>query len=543
MLMLRGLRTSALRLLPVLLAARAAFAAQNPNPSAQPELTIRATTTLIQVNVVAHDSSGRSVTGLTRNDFEVFDNGKPQPLAVFTSDAAPAQPAPHHAPGAPATFTNLQSVAGAPGSSVILLDFSNTGFRTTARARIHAARVVEALGPSERIALYTLDRFGLHVLSELGEPRPVLISKLHSAMGQASPCFQNQLDGLGDIDAMASPACAGELKPYYVDKRIRETLTAMESIAGHLAGLPGRKGLIWISSAFPLRTDVPAPAARLFPEAMGSEIEYESEFGNAMRRLNNADVALYPVDPRGVSTESPVANADDFTMPTMNFFAQRTGGQAFHGNDVAEGIRKAVEDVQASYTLGFYAPQDESPRSFHKLAVRSLRPDVTLRYKEGYYAIAPPAKPAATRKQDVARALTALADSTTLPLSVNAARERGGLKLELTLWPARLALTQKGSKWQGEVEFVSRFSTSNGTECASPQMKRIQFNLAQETYSATLQRGMRFSRVLQIPRGAARLRLLIRNPATGETGTVTISLDELEQTQSAASTGLTHRAS
>ena len=70
----------------------------------------------------------------------------------------------------------------------------------------------------------------------------------------------------------------------------------------------------------------------------------------------------------------------------MDEVAKRTGGIAFYGrNNLDAGIQAAIDDAVAGYTLGFYAPQDRTQAGFHKLTVRSLRPGVTLRYKEGYY--------------------------------------------------------------------------------------------------------------------------------------------------------------
>src|ERR1039458_8592956 len=62
------------------LAAAIALFAQGPEPSG---VTIRTTTTLVQVGVVVRDAKGRPVEGLRKEDFEILDNGKPQPIAVF----------------------------------------------------------------------------------------------------------------------------------------------------------------------------------------------------------------------------------------------------------------------------------------------------------------------------------------------------------------------------------------------------------------------------------------------------------------------------
>src|ERR1017187_2763506 len=52
-------------------------------PTDQMGVTLRSTTTLIQVSVAAHDAKGLSVRDLKKEDFEVLDNGKARPTAVF----------------------------------------------------------------------------------------------------------------------------------------------------------------------------------------------------------------------------------------------------------------------------------------------------------------------------------------------------------------------------------------------------------------------------------------------------------------------------
>ena len=531
--------------LPLLAAAALSWAlAQIPAPSG---VTIRTTTTLVQVSVSAHDTKGRPVEGLKKEDFEVLDNGKPQSIAVFHGERIGGGAAAPVAPSVPSgTFTNHlpENPSRRGGYSVILLDWSNTGFRNTARAREKAREMVNRLGPTERIGLYSFDRFGLKVVDEIGSPRAALLEKLKTLIGKQSPCYQEQLDGQDDNspngdDNMAN--CGGptplaqEVKSFYVGQRITETLRTFEAIAAHLAGLPGRKALIWISSAFPLQVDLRAAANQIFPEAIGGNTLFDSEVGRAMRKLNNADVALYPVDARGLSTDpvisaDPVASADRFTWPTMDYFAERTGGIAFHGrNDLDVGMQAAVEDVQASYTLGFYALQDKSREGFHKLSVRTLRPGVTLRYKEGYYVDAPGKISKDDRKNGVSQALTALMDATAIPIDIKATRQKNTLKLRVSLRPDALALVQKGDRWQGAVEFITRFAKEDGSESAPPVSRRIEVNLTQRSYEAAQRSGLLFSRTLEMPAKAASLRVLVRNDPSGEIGTLTIPAKDIAQ--------------
>jgi VWFA-related protein len=507
--------------------------AQGVAPNGQPGVTIRSTTTLVQVNVVARDAQSRPVEDLGKADFEILDNGKPQSIAVLTSERI-ARGAAAPAPTPAGTFTNQLPVTPSArgGYSVILLDYLNSGFRNASRGRMSAIEVVKRLSPGQTVALYMLDRLGLHIESEIGSDRSRVMQKLAGEVGVPAVYYQRSLDG--QSDAMDSYSAGGtssldqEEVTAFTNLRVMDTLNSFQAIAAHLAGLPGRKGLIWISSAFPQHIDLRGIGIQLFPDAFGGKQTFSTEFARAMRALNNADVALYPVDPRGLSLVSPVESAADFTWPTMDFLAERTGGVAFHGrSDLDAGIGAAVEDIQVSYTLGFYTSKESERGGFHKLSVRSLHPGVTLRYKEGYYSETPGRLKADERRTAAEQALTGIMDATAIPIAASATRARNTLKLLIALRPATLAMEKKGGRWRGAIEFAMRFAKENGAQSGAGTLRKVEFNLTQTRWDAALRDGLVFSRTIEVPKDAKSLRVLVRDNSSGEIGTLTIPLDQV----------------
>jgi VWFA-related protein len=98
---------------------------------------------------------------------------------------------------------------------------------------------------------------------------------------------------------------------------------------------------------------------------------------SALHRMNKADTAIYSVDLGGIRYVGQPSNS-------LFEFARRTGGEAFvMNNDFTDGIRRALDDMQVSYTLGFHMPDGAKPGS-HELKVRVTRPDLKLRYRESY---------------------------------------------------------------------------------------------------------------------------------------------------------------
>jgi 3',5'-cyclic AMP phosphodiesterase CpdA len=134
--------------------------------SSDPPARLRVTTRLVQVNVVVNDKHGNPITGLTKNDFELLDNKKPQEIRVFseeTKSPSPASPVPLPAN----TYTNRIDQQEHPeGVTVILLDTLNTDFADQALLRSQLLKFVETLQPQDHVALYWLGSSGLRILHD-----------------------------------------------------------------------------------------------------------------------------------------------------------------------------------------------------------------------------------------------------------------------------------------------------------------------------------------------------------------------------------------
>src|SRR6202011_2647142 len=125
---------------------------------------------------------------------------------------------------------------------------------------------------------------------------------------------------------------------FFMSDRIVNTLGTLEAIAQHLASLPGRKNLIWLSGGFPLTIGLDQ-----IPE-IGSTAEqrtFTPEMDAAVRALNNSGIAVYPVDARGLMTQtgfdassrkppplSPRLGPLIPNVDSMQELAERTGGIA-----------------------------------------------------------------------------------------------------------------------------------------------------------------------------------------------------------------------
>lgn len=498
------------RLARLFLFAAGIAAAQTPAP------TFRTGTELIQVSVIAQDKNGKPVTDLKAEDFSLFDNGSPRGISTFAFEQAePAAPE----VSAPNVFTN--QIATSPGRSsgphsgysVILIDNLLASFgdpytqeEGTPLARNQTLKMLQSMPAdektAEKIAIYAITRKP-EIVCEFTSDRELLESRLRvwtpgpdnpDSTGQA---FVDALEGAGPNEAGFIRKQQAEASRIDMLERGSAATDQMEAIADHLAGIPGRKNLIWLSNRFAMT-------------------------GRALEKFRRANVAIYPVDMDGVCR---LCSPRPIEM--MNAMAAATGGLAFyHRNDIDVAIREAVDDGRVSYTLGFYQSAESSAPRVHQLAVKVNRPDVTLRYRTTYQTNSP--KPPQVSATELIAALYRPVNETAIPFRATVTRTQNALKLETRLDVASLDLAAQQGRWTGKIECMIRFLTAGGKPVGGEDPQTMTLNLRPATYDAALKDGLPLTRELKIPPGAVELRLLFANRETGKIGTLTIPLSAIQ---------------
>ena len=396
--------------LAILLAAVAACYAQT-TPDAKTGTTLRATTTLVQVRVIAHDAKGRAVTDLKQEDFEIFDDGQKQKIAVFNSDTT-APPPKDAAPSAPSAFPEDKPAPPEQdhGYAVVVLDYLNSGHNPANRARGEVERLLKAFDPAGRASLYALNYEELTELGDFGADRDALLAEIGKSIGHPSPCpdnpsiepqahdFNPKAPPLGPPPAVFLPIpkfvhearCEQGVR-FFLYQRDLKTVDMLERFADRLSFVPGRKALIWVTTASDVHSyteniknyiDPKFRQQALADYPLVPQPEMEARIEAAIRKLNNADVGLYTVDSCGIDSPNDMC---DSHHEVMEDFAKRTGGVALpRTNDIAGAMQAAAEDVRTTYSMAFYAPPDEDLSKFHQLKVQVNRPGVKLSYRQGY---------------------------------------------------------------------------------------------------------------------------------------------------------------
>ncbi|MGH7117513.1 MAG: VWA domain-containing protein [Acetobacteraceae bacterium] len=454
-------RISAAFLMPVLSALMVLPA------SAQQVFRFQSASRLVLFTVVVEGQRG-AVDSLRRGDFTVTDNGKPRTIAVFETRRA-AQRGTQPGAALPAgTFSNWRSASAAAAvrdRAIILLDCLNSGWHA---AGAHAcglgkaaiAKFLDQLGPEQSVALWALDTQGLKVLSGFTSVKAQLQAALakyraYEDPARGTPSDESAAGGAGKAFADLVRK-ADETREFEVHERsARFTLASLRDIASHVGQVPGRISLIWVTVA---------------PCISGAKVA---------AALGNGRIAVYPVDARGLLTAggppprsvgsnafSRFAACSQGRPPgqdNLREIAQETGGIAFmNRNDLASGIRRALEDSRASYILGFYVGANAVDHQFHRLQVRVTERGLHAHYPHGYWARDDAA--AASGVDPVLAALRSPAEAEGIAMTAHiVSRTRRRLTLQGTVDLSAVSLHQSGGVHEGTLVFSIAAESAVGT--------------------------------------------------------------------------------
>ena len=376
--------------------AEASASGQGPAAPAGP--APRVTSRIVEVSVVAEDKQGRPVLDLKAEELVLSDGGRPERIVSFSAQPLPSAAAKALPAG---TFSNRLGRQADVATSVtaILFDGLNTPMARQSYARQQVLAFLKQVEPGTPMALYTLGR-GLNLLQDLTRDPQPLIRALEEYRGELSPAPGGAPLDTGGTGLERFSSWLDELETnlieHYAKDRALRTLRSLVAIANHLERVPGRKNLVWVSGSFPVwigRDRIPLPR-RPDPGAQ----DLWPEIDRAARALNRANLAVYPVDARGlmapadyeperasISKEMQLANRSGFAA--MDALAERTGGEAFYNdNDLGRAFREAAEDSRVAYRLGYQPSHDEWNGKFREIKITVTRPGVRLRHRRGYFA-------------------------------------------------------------------------------------------------------------------------------------------------------------
>ncbi len=422
-------------------AAAQAAAAPSGSPAASGTvLHLSGKLVLVDVVVTEH---GKPVTGLDRNRFHIFEDGREQQISAFEEHRAPAAPPNASAFKAalealpPHTYTNIPLYPNESAVNVLLLDALNTPMADQAEARQQMIDYLGGIRPGTSLAIFTLasrlqmvEGFTTNAALLAKAMKDKAASSSHSVVleDQSNSTQMQMEEMLANMEQDTTPPSAeivGELEQFENDLtamqtnlRVQVTLDALQELARYLNGIPGRKNLIWFSGSFPITID-PEDTAR-------SPFRNVADFGDQIKKttalLTAARVAVYPIDARGLMGQSTVdvrytpspngmsVNAQgklvmgqkqqnvaaDYTKfltqtdeekESIETIAEETGGKAFvNANDLKDSVADVIENGSSYYSIAYAPGAEKADGGFRRIRVSVDKGGYKLAYREGYYA-------------------------------------------------------------------------------------------------------------------------------------------------------------
>jgi VWFA-related protein len=352
---------------------------------------------IVSLDAFVTDRKGKPLTGLTKEDFEVYEDGKPVEITNFYAESRPEPMA------APASRPEDQKL-----HLVVFVDDVN--MEPQGRLRI-LDRLPDFLGrgltPGDKVMLvrfnqaleirrsFTTDldqiRTDIAALGQLSsdakkyeESRNHAIEDIINAIevhGGWGPPAESRIQSWAERETMAVSA----------------SLDALNAVVGWLAGVPGRKAILYVSDGLPLvpGDDLYYWASLRSGYRAGQRIsalgtmsnDLSKRFREVTARASRNRVAFYPIEAYGVRTVRGTALQEATVTSRQNglrFLADDTGGRAMlNAADPGAALRLMEEDLAAYYSLG-YQPQREGDEREHKVEVRVKVKGAQVRHRQWY---------------------------------------------------------------------------------------------------------------------------------------------------------------
>ena len=428
------MRPNSPRALLLLLLSSACLA---PRPFAQTPATapdhtpvFRARARTVVVDIVVTSKKGQPIPGLPQSDFQVTEDGQPQRITSFEEHQAAHTTAAHTPPPLPPNvFTNLPQVAPDDSITLLLLDSLNTPLQDQTYVRNTMLKYLANLQPGNRLAVFTLGQ-RLQLIQNFTDDPELLhdaVTSLKNGTGpQSSSVLQSQTEDTAQkvlfahiaAGPGAGPEIAAALQQFQTEQiasqtgtRAMLTLEAFQQLAHYLAGIPGRKNLVWLSGGFPLTLLPNAP----LNNAPLVQRDFQDEARKTNAALAAAQVAVYPIAAEGVAVDSLYDPANQLTSTTpgglraegstslqndaqhrnfdhdtMDQIADSTGGHAFYNTNGFNEALAHVTEHSADYYTVYYTPTNgDQNGQFRKIRVKLASGNYTLAYRRGYFADEP----------------------------------------------------------------------------------------------------------------------------------------------------------
>jgi VWFA-related protein len=491
-----------------------------PPPPPQQGSTIQVGTKLVVIDVVVTDKNDKPVTNLTKDDFIVTEETFPQTVLHFEPPSA------HPLPAGDLVHSSADlAKIGEATVDILVLDELNTPFEDNAYSRYSLQHFLKRQPPTmPPTTLLVANDKQFAVLQDYTQDRSLLIAALKRDP-VVYPWRRSMNGGAGEDGVV----------------RLGQSLQTLQSIAQAAAGTPGRKTIIWVGKGFPS------------VDLTNLDDDSASKLYEAIKRCTNlllqSRVTLYVVDPTGLSSttydnsadipvdlaaleeesgDEPFSNGIRFSK-----LAPATGGRVFKlRNDVDQEIASSIQDGSLYYTLS-YRPTGESaePGEYRHIRVTMKDPNLKAATRDGYYA---PGVSPDDPKPDPAKEAKVAEGEEVIDVA-NAALSKmvfTGVKLRATQGSPgsfTIAVADSSLTWKAAPDDRSAAKVSIVAVCFSAKGKVLSHTTEEKTLqtkspNATGAAEEIVTLPVTLATGTKRLRLVVRDAASGRLGTADLKI-------------------
>jgi VWFA-related protein len=525
--------------------------------------TFKVNVKLVVVRVVARDSQGHAIGNLRKEDFQLFDNGKPQVITHFsleqpgTEVARERKTSEDNSSEKPGTTEKLPAV---PEHYIaFVFDDVHLKFGDLVQARLAADHHLATLQPTDRVAIFstsgqstldfTDDRAKLHDTLLHLQARPIAaagVADCPDVSYYMADLIQNKQDtraeqaSIQDALAclnlpMATPqqrqAALGSAEMAVVANAARQlsignqeshiSLGVLKDVIRRIAVMPGQRSVVVVSPGF------------LTPE-MEMENDYMGVIDNALHSdviISTLDArGLYAINPMGDISKRGPSNAFSASVEAhyatesawaedevLSDLAYATSGTFVHdNNDLDEGFKRVAATPEYFYTLGFSPQNLKLDGSFHKLKLTLKAPQkLTLLARRGYYAPKHAADPAEEAKQEIEEAIFSQEELHDLPVELHtqffkSSDEDAKLTVLAHVDVKHLQFRKVDGRNGNELTVVSALFNRNGIFVQGSE-KNLRMRLKDETLESKLASGITLKTSFAVKPGSYLVRLVVRD--------------------------------
>jgi VWFA-related protein len=347
------------------------------------------------------------IPGLRREDFQVLEDGKPQPIFSFEEHKGEAVTPVKLPPMPPGVFTNYPLTKAPDSVNVLLLDWLNTQPQDQVYVRAQTIHYLKSIPPGTSLAVFTLGSRLRMVQGFTTDPAVLLAALENKKTGPgtepsrllATPLRATVEQEVVNLMIMnqAAPAAIEAVRQemsttrsWHTDERVKATLQALQQLARFLSGIPGRKNVIWFAGSFPIS---------IFPDGAPAR-QYQADLRLTADLLTPGRVAIYPVSAEGLAADGtnyaeyaqgpPIAEENAKRAENeiaMEELAKDTGGQAlYNSNSLSEAIAHAINSGSHYYGLAYVPTDKRMDGKYRAIQVKLVHGDYKLAYRRGYYA-------------------------------------------------------------------------------------------------------------------------------------------------------------